>query len=140
HWTYDLAGHQASQVAPVNTTPGLNPLDMTFWSYDAGGRLTSAADQPSLIATDRHTDVTYDGVGRTLTAKTYQGAGTGTLKLQTTTTYLGDGQASSVAYAENGSTVDTITSTYDTAGRPDLVQRSGTTLTDFGWNADGTLA
>ena len=81
------------------------------WTYDAGGRLTSVTDAPSVTVTDRHSDTAYDAVGRPLTVETYQGAGTSTLKLQTTTTYL-DGQVASLASAENGTTVDTISGSY----------------------------
>jgi RHS repeat-associated protein len=138
HWTYDAMGHQATQVPPVNQTVAV--LDTTAWAYDAGGRLTSVTDQSAGGTIHRHTDSTYDGVGRLTVAATYQGSGTGTEKVRTTTTYLGDGQPSAIEYRENGSIVDTITETYDAAGRPDLVKRSSTTLTDFNWSPDGTLA
>ena len=144
HWTYDVAGNQVSQVPPANTT--LTPLDSTVWTYDGGGRLTSVTDQTNGgLVTHRHTDTpasAYDALGRLLVSPTYLGSGTGTLALQTTTTILGTGQVSLDHDAESGSTVDSLIETYDAAGRPDLVQRAGApsvTLTDFNWNADGTL-
>jgi len=38
------------------------------------------------------------------------------------------------------SVVDTIDSTYDTLGRLDQLKRSGTVLSDFAYNGDGTIS
>ena len=84
----------------------------------------------------------YDAVGRPTSLKTYQGAST--LRLEWTTTYLGDGAIASVAFDGTGSSpsqgIDTISYTYDALGRPDQTKRGSTVLTDNAWNPDDTLA
>jgi hypothetical protein len=83
HYTYDAMGRQSSQVAPVNQSPGPD-LNTTAWSYGVTGALSSQCSYVpggSCTTPARHTDYTYDALGRALTEKTYQGAGTGTLKL-----------------------------------------------------------
>ena len=140
HWTYDDAGHQASEIPPVNQTAAA--LDTTLWAYNAAGQLTSQTSQNTTPTIHRHTDLTYDNVGRVTQSIVYQNSGTGTPKIKTTTSYLGDGAQDTVAVYLNGSgsASDTLNYTYDTAGRPDQLKRSGTVLTDFSWNADGTLS
>ncbi len=90
----------------------------------------------------RRTDLTYDAVGRALSAKVYDVAPT--LRLSTTTTYLGDGSVAQVAFDGTGSVpsegTDTLTYTYDSMGRPDQTKRGATVLTDNGWNVTDTLA
>ncbi|HEY7589878.1 MAG TPA: hypothetical protein VH723_02725 [Candidatus Limnocylindrales bacterium] len=58
------------------------------------------------------------------------------------TTYLADGQVKQTAYSDGNPLTlrDTIDATYDTMGRPDQLKRGTTVLSDFNWNADGTLA
>jgi RHS repeat-associated protein len=140
HYTYDALGRMATQVPPVNATA--TALDTRAWTYETGGRLASVIDRTAGGTVGRHTDTTYDALGRPTLDKTYQGSGTGTLKLQTTTTYLGDGQRSVVAFDGSGSSegTDTLTVTYDAAGRPDQLKRGATVLSDLAWNANGTLA
>ncbi len=143
HYTYDAMGHQVSQAPPVNQT--LTALSSRSWTYDAGGRLTSVCDFAaggSCATATRHTDPTYDGLGRELSRTVYSGSGTGTPKLAWTTTYNPDGSQASLAFDGNASNegTDTLTFTYDGLGRPDQVKRSSTVLTDNGWNATGTLA
>lgn len=129
-----------SEIPPVNVTA--TALDTTVWTYNAAGQLTNQTSQNATPTVHRHTDLTYDAVGRVTQSIVYAGSGTGTPKIKTTTTYLGDGAQASLAVYLNGSGTasDTLTFTYDSAGRPDQVKRSATVLTDFGWNADGTLA
>ncbi len=120
-------------------------LDTSVWTYGAGGRLTTSVDQTPGGTVRRHTDNTYDGVGRLTGSITYQGAGTGTPKIRTTTAWTVDGQQASTATYLNGSgsASDALAFTYDSIGRPDLVQRTQpttVTLTDFTWNPDNTLA
>ena len=119
HYGYDAAGHVVGQVAPVNNLAGAVALDTKSWAYDAGGRLTSQCDVTSggtCASPARHTDMTYDGIGRTLTVKTYLGAGTsGNLKLSWTKTYDADSTLTSVAFDGTGSSpsegTDTTTMT-----------------------------
>jgi RHS repeat-associated protein len=143
HYTYDAMGRQVTQVPPINQT--LTALDSRSWTYDAGSRLTTVCDFAaggSCATASRHTDTTYDGVGRVLTSKVYAGAGTGSLKLSWTDSWNPDGSQASTAFDGSGSSEgnDTLTYTYDGLGRPDQVNRGATVLTDNSWNADGTLA
>jgi RHS repeat-associated protein len=136
-------GHRVTQVPPVNQTATV--LSSRSWAYDAGGRLTSLCDFAaggSCASASRHTDFTYDALGRELTRTVYQGFGTGTPKLTWTNTWNADGMQASVAFDGTPSSegTDSLTFTYDGFGRPDQVKRSSTVLTDYGWNADGTLA
>jgi RHS repeat-associated protein len=147
HYDYDAVGHQTTTIPPVNTTVTL--LDASVDIYEAAGRLltscqlahgtnASCAGSPA-----RHTDYTYDSVGRTTSAKTYLGAGTsGNLKLQTDYEYLGDGAIETVASNDlvNNANDDTLDFTFDAMGRPDQVKDGATVLTDNAWNADDTLA
>jgi RHS repeat-associated protein len=146
HYAFDAAGNQAQQVAPVNTT--LTGLLSRSTFYDAGGRLTTLCDvgfgtnASCAGSPTRHTDFTYDGAGRTLTTRVYSGGGTGNLQQSWTKAYNLDGSLASVAFDGSGAGEgsDTLTYTYDAAGRPDQTKRGSTVLTDDGWNADGTLA
>ena len=103
---------------------------------------TPTADMASARAATTATTFPTDRVGRPTALTTYTTAGGTTISLKTATTYLGDGQVTKTQYYE-GTTptlVDTLDQTYDTLGRPDQVKRSTTVLTDYAWNADGTLA
>ena len=143
HYVYDDAGHLATQIPPDNQA--ITDLARRFWTYDAGGRLTNVCDDPDTTCggtNGRHSVPTYDAVGRPTALTTYTTAGGTTISLKTATTYLGDGQVTKTQYYE-GTTptlLDTIDQTYDTLGRPDQIKRSTTVLTDYAWNADGTLA
>jgi RHS repeat-associated protein len=142
-YAYDAMGHQVSQVPPVNQTA--TALSSRSWTYDAGGRLTSICDFAAggtCATATRHTDFTYDPLGRELTRTVYQGSGTGSPKLSWTNTWNPDGSQGSVAFdgTASGEGTDALTFTYDGLGRPDQVKRASTVLTDYGWNADGTLA
>ncbi len=140
HWTYDPGGNRAAEIPPLNVTA--TALDVTAWTYDGGYRLVSVADAAAGGAVSRHTDFAFDALGRETDARTYQGAGTGSEKLRTATTWDGDGARTSVASYLDGSATaaDTLVFTYDAAGRPDETKRATTVITDFAWNADGTLA
>ena len=140
---YDAMGHQVSQAPPVNQTAAA--LSSRIWTYDVGGRLTSVCDFAaggSCATATRHTDFTYDNLGRELTRTAYAGSGTSTPKLTWTNTWNADGTQATIAFDGTASAegTDSLTFTYDGLGRPDLVKRSSTVLTDYGWNADGTLA
>ncbi len=91
----------------------------------------------------RHTDLTYDGLGRPLTTRVYLGSGTGTLKQTTTTVYNGDGTVATVSFdgTGDGEGTDEIDFTYDAMSRPEAVIQDDTVVvTDYAWNADNTLA
>ena len=144
HDDYDAAGHQVTQVPPVNTTA--TPLAASYAYYDAGGRMTvscSTADgsNASCAGTSvHHTTISYDAVGRPVTTTVYSNATT--VKLTTTNAYDGSGAVTSTAFDGTGSSegTDTLTFTYDTLGRPDQTKRGSTVLTDNTWNPDDTLA
>ena len=148
HYTYDKAGHVVSQVAPVNTQLAVG-LATKFWSYDAGGRLTTQCDVAAggtCASPLRHTDMTYDGIGRTLTVKTYLGSGTsGNLKLSWTKTYDANSTLLTVVFDGTGSSpsegTDTTTLVYDTAGRLSQVKDNGNNVvTSYdAYNPDGTV-
>ncbi|MFH1474302.1 MAG: hypothetical protein ABIG85_00405 [Chloroflexota bacterium] len=61
-------------IPPDNVTA--TALDVTTWPCDGGYRLTSVADAAAGGAVSRHTDFTFDALGRETDARTYQGAGT----------------------------------------------------------------
>ena len=144
HYAYDEGGHLVKQLPPVRTS-GITQLDTKLWTYDPGMRLTKACDAPagatSCSTADRNSVPTYDGVGRVTVLNTYTGSGT-TLTLRTESTYKGDGVVEQTKYSEGATPTvkDTIDYTYDSLGRPDQLKRSGTVLSDFGYNADGTIA
>ena len=118
---------------------------MREWSYQPGGRLASVVDRAAGGGTiGRHTDFTHDALGRVLTERVYLGSGTSNLELSFTNTWNPDstraarGFDGSAASPAQGS--DVWTFTYDAMGRPDLVTQGSTTVTDYAWNADDTLA
>ena len=107
------------------------------------GRLASVTDQTAGGTVGRHTDYTYDKTGRVLTTKVYAGSGTGSLKQTTTRTYTLDGTPASVAFDGTGDglgTPPTVSYTYDSLGRPDLVKKGTTTMTDYAFNPDDTVS
>ena len=146
HYTYDKAGHVASQVAPVNTQLAVG-LAAKFWTYDAGGRLTTQCDVAAggtCGSPLRHTDMTFDGIGRTMTVKTYLGAGTsGNLKLSWTKTYDADSTLTKVDFDGTGSSesTDATNLVYDTAGRLSQVKDAAlNVVTSYdAYNPDGTV-
>ena len=142
---YDAAGHLVSETPPTVTTG--TQLGRTLWTYDAGGRLTETCDvtitTSACSSSTRYTDTTYDKLGRPTIVKAYTlVAGTSTLRLQTTTTYLGDGFRSKSAFDGTGSTpsegTDTIDFTEDALGRVATMKRGATTITAYTYFADGT--
>jgi hypothetical protein len=140
HWTYDAGGNRAAEIPPANVSA--TDLDTTTWTYDGGYRLVSVADAAAGGAVSRHTDLAYDALGREIDARTYQDAGTSSEKLRTATTWDGDGARTSVAAYVDGSATpaDTLTFTYDPAGRPDQVRRNGAVLTDGSAGSAGCAA
>ena len=144
HYAYDALGNQRLQVPADNLTT--TDLNSRSWTYDPGGRLTTMCDFATggscTTSTTRHTDYAYDPLGRQLTERVYAGAGTGSLRLGWTRAYSADSLLTSVAFDGAGSSqgTDTLSYTYDGVGRPDQLKRASTVLTDYAWNADGTLA
>lgn len=142
HTAFDAMGRQVSQVPPVNTTT--TALDTRAWTYDAGGRLASVIDQSAAGAVNRHSDYTYDALGRALTEQIYLGAGTGNVELSWTNTYNADGTRASRSFDGSAASPvqgsDTYSFTYDALGRPDLVKKGAVSQTDYAWNPDATLA
>jgi len=142
HYGLDALGRTTSQVAPDNVSA--TDLDATVWTYEGGGRLGSVIDQTDSGTIGRHTDLTYDKLGRTLTSRVYLGAGTsGNLRQTTTRTHTIDGDPASVAFDGTGDGLgvpQTYSFTYDALGRPDLVKKGSTTMTDLAYSADGTVS
>jgi len=143
---YDAAGHLVSETPPTITS-SITQLGRTLWTYDAGDRLTETCDvtitTSACSSSTRYQDTTYDKLGRPTIVKAYTGAaGSGTLRLQTTTTYLGDGFRSKSAFDGTGSSpsegTDTIDFTEDALGRVATMKRGATTITAYAYFADGT--
>jgi RHS repeat-associated protein len=137
HYTYDAMGRQTRTIPPVNTlTSALNTSETV---YEAGGRVARTCSYPagsSCTGTTgtRTTTPGYDALGRTTSTVVTR---TGLPTLTTTTTYARDGQVESTG---DGSS-DTLTTTYDTSGRPLTLYRvSGQPLTALTYNPDGTVA
>jgi RHS repeat-associated protein len=143
HYGYDVMGNLVAEVPPNNVT--LTDIDLTEHVYDAPGlRVVSTcryALAGSCATASRHTDLTYDDLGRITQSVVYQGAGTTQPKIRTTTTFDGLGRPLQTARYLNGSGTadDTIDATYDSLGRLDQLTRAGAILTDYAWNGDGTL-
>jgi RHS repeat-associated protein len=142
HYGYDTLGRRVSQIPPLNTS--VTPLNAREWIYAPAGRLTSVEDRTDGGGVSRHTDFTYDNLGRALTEQVYLGSDTSNLELAFTSTWNADGTQASRSFdgtaASPAQGTDAWTFTYDALGRPDLVQQGSTTVTDHAWNADGTLA
>jgi YD repeat-containing protein len=135
HWTYDDMGRQIAEIPPVNDT-GV-PLNASAWLYEPGGRLDATCSYPAggscSGTTNTHkTDLGYDKAGRPKTEAT---SANGTLAITVTTAYGLDGQP-----LTTGDGTDTLTSVYDPYGRLDQLKRSSAALTDYAYNADGTIA
>jgi RHS repeat-associated protein len=143
-YTYDAAGHTLTDTPPDNVG---TDLVSTFYTYDTAtgaNRLTTACDAVAANCTTpaRHTEFTYDDLGRVTSSIIYQGAGTGTPKLRTVTTYDGAGQRTGLDSYENGSptAADSLTFNHDLLGRETYLKRSGVNLTLTTYNPDGTAA
>src|SRR6185369_17287370 len=96
HYEFDAVGRQTKTIPPVNTAITALTTEQTV--YDAGGRVTQTCRYPAGSSwgqyTSRHTDFTYDNLGRPLTQKTYdRGASPAadTLKFTKTFTWNKDG-------------------------------------------------
>jgi hypothetical protein len=95
NYKYDADGHQVLAVPPHNAV--LTALDETATIYDsAGGRVSSIVSCPATSSScttaayaDRHTDATYDALGRATAKTVYLGTGTGSQKLASSTVYDG---------------------------------------------------
>jgi hypothetical protein len=135
HWTYDDMGRQIAEIPPVNESG--TPLNTSAWVYEPGGRLDMTCSYPAggscSGTTNTHkTDLTYDKAGRPKTEAT---SANGSLAITVTTAYGLHGQPLTI-----GDGTDTLTSVYDPYGRLDQLKRSSTVLTDYAYNADGTIA
>jgi RHS repeat-associated protein len=147
HYAFDALGRQTKQIAPDNTT--VADLATYEWVYEAGGRLDRTCEYPaggscSSTTNTRFTDYGHDDLGRVLSQQVKERfTGSDVTRLAWTNAYNLDGTQASVAFDGTGSSpsqgTDTLTFTYDTHGRPDQIKDGSTVLTDFGWNADGTL-
>jgi RHS repeat-associated protein len=152
-YTYDQMGHQTLAVPPHNTV--LTPLDETATIYDSNSiRVSSvvscAPGAPACTTSagaDRHTDLTYDALGRTTGSIAYSGTGTSTVKLNTTTTYDSLNRKLAARYVGAGqANPDTIEFAYDQLNRVTAMYEGtaapggGNAQIDaFSYNPDGTV-
>src|SRR5262249_41904885 len=137
HYEFDDLGRQTKTIPPVNTA--ITALTTEEIVFQPGGRVDKTCRYPagtSCASTNsRHTDFTYDNVGRPLTQKTYdRGAGSDTLKFTKTLTWNADGSPNTV---NEGS--DTLTYVYDNAGRVSQFKRSSTVLTSYTYTTSTNL-
>jgi hypothetical protein len=109
-------GHQTKTIPPVNVTAAAMATTETV--YNAAGQQTKTCEYPAGSACGatgaRHTDLTYDALGRTVTQKTWDNpSGTDTLKFTKSLVSNQDGSQASVAEGSDTSP----TSTTPRAGR-----------------------
>ena len=134
HYAYDALGRMSKQTPPDNVSG--TDLSTTEWLYELGGRPDKICERTaagSCASPARSVEFDQDNLGRTTVTRAIK---SGSPTITTTLTYFADGQI-----ATSNENSDTLTLTYDaTTGLPDLVKRSSTTLTNFDWNPDGTLA
>jgi RHS repeat-associated protein len=139
HYGVDAMGRQTTTIPPVNTAAVALTTEEVV--YQPGGRIDKTCRYPAVTScgstNSRHTDFTYDNLGRVLTQKTYdRGAGSDTLKFTKTMTWNKDGSADTV---NEGS--DTLTYVYDNVGRLSQLKRGATVLTAYTYTANtGTIA
>lgn len=156
HWAYDKLGRQVRQVPPVvDPTNGVGDLAVREWVYDAGGRLATVRDvwdgigsQPAGLCTSQNNafryvstpaGTAYDWLGQVLDEQAYRCPTPTSQDLHTVRTY-GTFGPQAIAATPGGGSTDTLAWTYDAAtGQPDQLKRGSAVLTDWSWNADGTL-
>jgi len=140
HYTFDQMGRQTVSVPPVNQSAAV--LNTSETVFDTGGRIAKTCTYPAgqsctSTTNTRHTDLTYDGLGRVLSSKVYdRSTGSDVLKFTKAPTWNLDSTPATIA--ESG---DTLSYFYDPAGRLQTFKRGSTTLTTYAYNAaTGTLA
>ncbi len=125
---YDAMGHETSATPPANAFTALAASSAT---YELGG-----AGRPSTTTQGNRTSTLgYDAAGRQSSSAVTQ-SGIGTL----TTTLTLDSLGRTTQVAASGTASDTLTETYDAVGRLLSMSRSGTNVTSYTYNADGTAA
>jgi RHS repeat-associated protein len=134
HYAYDALGRMIRQTPPDNQT--VADLAALEWDYEASGRLEQVCEDIADGLCDgsnpKRTEYDQDGLGRVLVERAIKGAST----ITTTTAYGLDGQPTSVT---DGTT--TVGLSYiGTSGLPDTVSVGGSTVTDYAWGPDDTLA
>ena len=145
HYAYNAMGHVTSQ-----TPPSANPSDSTLaavgstgFVYNVAGQLVSTCTYVSGGCANalRHTDATYDNLGRQTQTRVYSGPGTNTLKMTSSTTYDAASEKVSSSFDGTGSGEGsgTVNYGYDAAGHQNSVSGSTATTTSV-YNADGTVA
>ncbi len=127
HYEFDALGRQTKTIPPDNTAA----VDLTTEEtvYEAGGRIAKTCRYPAGTScgstNSRHTDFTYDDLGRLTSQKTWDRAGgSDTLKFTKTLTWNPDGTPATVA---EGS--DSLAYLYDAAARLKEFKRGSTVLT-----------
>ena len=145
HYLYDAMGHMTSQ-----TPPRANPADSnlgavaaTGFVYDVSGLLVSTC---SSVTGDcgsalRHTDASYDGLGRQTQTRLYSGSDTSSLKMTSTSGYDAAGQIVSTALDGTGAgeAAGAVGYTYDLLGNKKTVS-GGSGSSSATYNPDGTVA
>jgi RHS repeat-associated protein len=135
HYTFDALGRQTITVPPVNTTLTAAPKVETI--YQDGGRVNkvcSYSGAGTCASPTQSVSYTYDDLGR-LTGSTTTRSGFTTIT--TAKTYYADGAVNTTTSSDVATTMTFI---YDALGRLDQVKRGSTVLTDYAYNADGTIA
>ncbi|MEK6719843.1 MAG: RHS repeat-associated core domain-containing protein [Chloroflexota bacterium] len=144
-YTYDAAGHVLTETPPTNVGTALATTTNFYDTASGGARLTSSCDATGSGACTtplRHTDLTYDALGRLTQSIIHQGAGTASPKIRTLSTYDGAGQRAALDRFENGSAsaADALSFGFDLLGRETTVSRSGAPITTSTYNPDGSVA
>ncbi|MEI7743326.1 MAG: LamG-like jellyroll fold domain-containing protein [Chloroflexota bacterium] len=156
HWAYDALGRTVRQAPPiVSETGGAGNLAVREWVYDAGGLLAATRDvwdgfgtagnvcagQDSAYRYSATPVSAYDQTGRLKVARTYDCAtGTAVEKVRTEVSYGLFGPTATASYLDGSSTAaDTLTQSYDPAGRENQIVRTpgNLVLSDLDWNARG---
>ena len=146
-YTYDANGSVLTETSPTRSIATAMAVRTNAYDTTSGGaRLTSGTDSNGTYV--RHTDPTYDPLGRVTQTITYQNAGTGTPKLRTIHAYDAGSQRTNVQYSErSGSSwpiTDELAFTYDARGRLATLTRTSVTpnlvITAATYNPDDTVA
>ena len=144
HYGYDAMGHLTSQTPPSANPAdsGLSPVASTGFVYDVSGLLLSTCSYVSggCAGALRHTDASYDRLGRQTATRLYSGADLSALKMTSGSTYDAAGQQLSTAFDGSGAGEGsgTISYAYDPLGNKTGVT-GDTAPTTAVYNADGTV-
>ena len=145
HYSYDAMGHMTTQ-----TPPSANPADSnlpvvvsTDFVYDVSGLLSSTCSYSAGGCANalRHTDATYDKLGRQIATRLYAGSGTSSPELTSAFEYNAAGQELSTSFDGSGAGEGqgTIHYLYDTLGNQTSVS-GDTAATTAVYNPDGTVS